>query len=84
MLGTSAVTDADQSPGLGDVNFNQVRDNGDAQLILNFFAAKPVHQSFEPGRADLDRNGLIDNGDAQESLNFFGHAEPALPVRTGE
>ena len=66
-------------PRLGDVNYNGMTDNGDAQLILNFFSSRqpPV---FDPSLSDVNRDGVIDNADSQRSLHYFSNVDPYLPV----
>jgi hypothetical protein len=76
--GMAFVTDADQNPVLGDVDSNGVRDNADAQFILNFFASQPV--DLRHPAADLNRDAVIDNSDAQHALVFFSWGIEHLPV----
>jgi hypothetical protein len=79
-LGLSAVTDAGDTPLLGDTDHNGQRDNADSQRILNFFGSQMLPDTH-PSECDLNRDARIDNADSQWSLNFFSRAQESLPVR---
>jgi hypothetical protein len=82
-LGTEAMLRADILPMLGDVEGNGIRDNADAQRILNFFAQVET-SGTDPGRCDLDRDGVVDNADAQLSLAYFIQSLGVLPFRRSQ
>lgn len=76
-----AANDAGQKPSLGNVDGLGGVDNGDSQLILNFFGNQAVTETFDFTLTDVNRDAFIDNGDSQLTLQFFGNAIPVLPFR---
>ena len=68
----------DQRDAQQPVDPPHVVDNGDAQMILNFFGNAPIVY-FRPQYADVNRDGFIENGDSQLVLSYFGSIIGTLP-----
>lgn len=90
MLGAGAVTNANQKPGLGDVNFDNFVTSLDALIVQSLFLniINPSAAVFHPGgvvvggyiNSDVNRDGYVTSLDALIIQSFFLQILGNLPL----